>query len=381
MSKIKGIKYISPCLDNSGYAKAARGYILALHKLGIPLTLEPISFEKANPDLGKAGPIIESLIRKDIEYNVVIMHCTPEFWPKFREDSKFNVGYTIWETTKLHPSWPPFINNNADIIFVGCDWNVDIFKRSGVTLPIYSLPHAIPVDDVQEAATYSIEGLSDSTYTFGFVNQFVERKNPLAVIKAYWYAFQNNEDVALVMKTYRSDYSDSERDAIRRTITRLKEVTVFDNYPPIFFVSDMLSEDEMRALYKRFNCFISLDRGEGFGLSPFIAGSYGKPVIETGFGGVLTYLNSDNSYLIDYALSPVFGMPYSPWYKGDQLWAEANIYEAALTMRNVYENQEEAKLRGKKLKEYINTNFDDTTIGKKMITRLEATLCETVQKV
>ena len=42
---IKGIKYTAPVLDNSGYAKAARGNILALHKAGVPVTVNPISFE------------------------------------------------------------------------------------------------------------------------------------------------------------------------------------------------------------------------------------------------------------------------------------------------------------------------------------------------
>jgi glycosyltransferase involved in cell wall biosynthesis len=372
--KIKGIKYISPCLDNSGYAKAARGYILALHKLGIPLTLEPISFEKANPDLGKAGPIIKSLIRKDIEYNIVIMHCTPEFWSKFKEENKFNVGYTIWETTKLHPDWAPFINNNADLLLVGCTWNIDIFKSSGVKLPTYAVPHAIPIDDQLNAAEYNIEGLKDDTFVFGFVSQFTERKNPLSLLKAYWHAFQNKENVALVMKTYRSDYSEPEKDAIRRTIQRLKEVTIFDNYPPIFFVSDMLAEDEMRALYKRLNCYISLDKGEGFGLSPFIAGSYGKPIIATGFGGVLEYLKPDNSFLVDYTLEPVFGMPYTPWYKGDQLWAQADIKQASDYMYYVFTHQEEAVKKGKKLQSYIHTNLNDDIIGRQMVDLIAANI-------
>jgi hypothetical protein len=77
MPKIRGIKYISPLLDNSGYAAASRGNVLALHKLGIPLTLSPISFEEARPDLGADGEILNGLINKDIDYNVVLIHTTP----------------------------------------------------------------------------------------------------------------------------------------------------------------------------------------------------------------------------------------------------------------------------------------------------------------
>ena len=97
--KIKGIKYIGPIFDSSGYAQACRGNILALNSLGIPVTLQPISFEKMRPDLGEHGAILNSLRYKEIDYNIVIIHTTPEFWSKYKEVGKTNVGYTIWETT------------------------------------------------------------------------------------------------------------------------------------------------------------------------------------------------------------------------------------------------------------------------------------------
>ena len=56
--ELKGIKYIAPVFDTSGYAQASRGYILALNKLGVPLTLESVSFENISPpNLGEDGKI------------------------------------------------------------------------------------------------------------------------------------------------------------------------------------------------------------------------------------------------------------------------------------------------------------------------------------
>ena len=49
--KIKGIKYIGPIFDGSGYGKACRGNINALFNAGIPLTLSPISFDAKKPTL------------------------------------------------------------------------------------------------------------------------------------------------------------------------------------------------------------------------------------------------------------------------------------------------------------------------------------------
>jgi len=80
--EIKGIKYISPAFDSSGYAQASRGYILSLHKKGIPLMLDPVSFENWSTDLNKDSEILYELASKKIDYNTVIIHLTPEFWEK-----------------------------------------------------------------------------------------------------------------------------------------------------------------------------------------------------------------------------------------------------------------------------------------------------------
>ena len=265
--EIKGIKYIAPMLDGSGYAQAARGNIMALYQKGVPLTLSPISFEAARPDLGTDGKVLKSLVNKEIDYNIVIMHMTPEFYEKYREADKINLAYTIWETDKLHPKWPPYINDNVDKVLVGCEWNVGVFKNSGVTKPIGVVPHGINMDSFKDIKQFGINGLAEDDFVFYDIMQWVERKNPLAVIKAYWYAFQSPKDkVVLVLKTYRSDYSDQEKDAIKRTIRRLKQVTPADYYPKVLLILNMLSDEEMLGLHKRGNCYASLDRGEGFGL-------------------------------------------------------------------------------------------------------------------
>lgn len=368
--KIKGIKYISPYYDNSGYAKAARHNILALHKLGVPLTLSPMSFELARPDLGEHNQLFEELTNKKIDYNFVVIHSTPEFYSRYREDAAVNVGYTIWETSKLHPSWKDYINKNVSGLMVGCEWNIDIFKDCGIEVPIFNVPHCIASDGLENCTAFDVKGVDKDTFMFYSVFQFTERKCPTALVKAYWTAFQANEDVALVLKTYRSDYSDPEKEAIRTTIKRLKLTMPMERFPPVYLILDMLSESEMDGLNKRGDCYVSLDRGEGFGLSPFQAGAAAKPIIVTGFGGVTEYAKVDNSYLVDYQLTPVFGMAWSPWYRGDQYWAEPSVKHGTDLMRHVYKNQEEAKARGIKLQRYIKENFSYEIIGNKIIEAL-----------
>ena len=371
--EVKGIKYIAPCLDGSGYGQASRGNILALNSLGVPITVSPISFEQARPNTGKYGEVLEALIQKNIDYNVVLIHSTPEFWEKYKEKDKKVCGYTLWETTRLHRDWSAHVNNNVDKILVGSTWNIKVFKDSGINIPIGVVPHGINMNEYDDVVDFTVAGVNESTFMFYDIFQWTERKHPIALIKAYWYAFQNDEKVALVLKTYRNDYSDTEKDAIRTTINRLKAVTPSPNgsYARIYLISNMLSRDEILGLHKRGDCYVSLDRGEGFGLGPFEAGAIGNPIIVTGFGGVTEFAKETNSYLVDYSLTPVFGMPYSPWYTFDQLWAEPDILNASKLMKHVYNNRNEAKKIGEQLQRDIIKKFSWEEIGKKIIKELE----------
>jgi len=369
--EIKGIKYTAPFFDNSGYGQAARGNVLALHKLGIPLTINPISFEDKEPELGESGRILKSLVNRNIDYNINITHTTPEFWSKYREYNKKNLGYSIWETTKLHHQWPGYINDNVDAVMVGCEWNIDVFKNSGVAVPVFSVPHCVDFDEFKNVKPFHIKGIADDTFVFYDIMQWTERKNPVALVKAYWHAFQNNENVALVLKTYRSNYKEEEKNSIRTTLKRMKQIMPMKSYPNIYLILDMLSNDEIFGLHARGDCYVSLDRAEGFGLSPFFSGALGNPIIITGFGGSTEYAKPDNSYLVNYSLTPVSGMPWSPWYTGDQLWAETDVKHGVDLMRHVFNNKEEAKAKGLKLQKHIQNNFTYDVIGNKIINILK----------
>ncbi len=369
--EIKGVKYIAPFLDNSGYAQASRDNIMALYKAGIPLTLDPMSFEGARPNLGDTGRVINSLINKSIDYNIVLMQSTPEFWEKKRESDKTNVGFIFWETTKIHPDWEVLINTKADKLLVSCEWNKEVVEDCGITIPVGVVPNGIDTSEIKGVEPFTVKGVDKDAFVFYTIMQYTERKNPMDLLKAYWYAFQENENVALVLKTYRNNYSDGEKQIVRELLMLLKKNMPMDNHAKIYLIPDMLSNEEINGLHAAGDCYVSLDRGEGFGLGPFAAGAFNNPIIVTGFGGVTEYAKPDNSYLIDYQLTPVSGMWWTPWYKGEQLWAQANVVDAAEKMRHVFNNREEAANKGKLLGKFISEEFNFDVIGQRLIKELE----------
>jgi glycosyltransferase involved in cell wall biosynthesis len=104
----------------------------------------------------------------------------------------------------------------------------------------------------------------------------------------------------------------------------------------------------------------------------FEAGLAGKPVIATGRGGNMEYMDPDNSYPVPSSWDFVYGMStFNPWYLGNQQWARPHLPEAARLMRHVFDNREEAAERGKILREHIKTNFSWDKVAGQMIARLK----------
>lgn len=364
---LKGVKYIGPVFDSSGYAQAARGYVLSLYRLGIPVTIKSVSFEDGMSDFGEDGKILASLVDKKIDYNVVIIHLTADHCPKLREAGKINISYSVWETSKIPDEWVEWLNESVDAIMTASEWGAEVYRNSGVNVPVFTVPHGIDMEEYQDVEPYELTSVDPNAFKFYAIFQFFERKHPLALIKSYWNAFQNDENVALILKTYRLGFTDDEKQIIRDTLGRLKQTMPMDYYPPIYLILSRLDRSEILGLHKACDCLVHLDRGEGFGLVPFEAGAMGNPIAVTGWGGVLEYAKPENSYLIKYSLTPVFGMPWYPFYKGDQMWAEPDCGHAIRTMRDIYKNQTEAANKGRVLKDYITEHFNWDTVGQRMI--------------
>lgn len=358
---MKGIKFIAPFLDNSGYAEASRQFVKGLAQNNIPVMIKSISHEKNHPDLGEETTNLLNSLSAEIEYDVVLIHLTPEHYPYFKEDKKFNIGYVYWETSALHPEWVPLCNS-MDAMLVGCDWNVGAFLNSGVTVPVLSNPPGIDSKEFEGKEPYKIKGLPDDVFKFYSVFQWTERKNPRGLLKAYWNAFRTEDKVALILKTYRGSYEAREVAAVKNEIVRLKQMFPLPyKHPPIYFISQMLSRDEIIGTHLLGDCLVYLSRGEGLGLPHMEAGCVGNPVIATNLGGNTMFMQHDNSYPVRYSWTPVFGMPWIKWYLSNQMWAEPDIGHAINLMRHVYDNQEEAKEKGLRFKDRIETDFNWST--------------------
>jgi glycosyltransferase involved in cell wall biosynthesis len=130
-----------------------------------------------------------------------------------------------------------------------------------------------------------------------------------------------------------------------------------------------MNRDELTAVVKACDCFVSLHRSEGFGLGPAEAMSLGKPAIITNWSGNTDYMTADNCIPIAYDLVKL-AKDYGP-YKTDQHWAEPNLEQAADWMKKVARDPDLASRIGARAKETIQSNFSAPAVGKKIRARLE----------
>ncbi len=117
------------------------------------------------------------------------------------------------------------------------------------------------------------------------------------------------------------------------------------------------------------DCYVSLHRSEGFGLTLAEAMAIGKPVIGTGYSGNVDFMNAENSYLVDYTIARVG--PDCEIYPPEGEWAEPSVEHAAELMRSVYEDRERAAKLGARAREDIARTLSPRATGAAMRRRLE----------
>jgi glycosyltransferase involved in cell wall biosynthesis len=187
-------------------------------------------------------------------------------------------------------------------------------------------------------------GLSADRFVFLYLfdfHSYAERKNPLGLIQAFKKAFGDQEDVELLIKCSHSSFAP-------RTLALLRQACSGSN---IKLYDGVLAREAVYGLMAICDCYVSLHRSEGFGLTLAEAMNLGKPVIATAYSGNVDFMTSSNSFLVNYGLVEI-ERDYGPYKKGG-IWAEPDLNHAAQLMRHVYEDQGEAATVGQRAREDV----------------------------
>jgi len=343
------LKKVSPSIlyigqyGTSGYASAAKQYIADYVLKGIPVTWQPLKFDTSElHDDCYVNILAKSAINRKIQYDTVILHCTPDLWKRYITENdnvwknKKIIGYTVWETNRLKPEWVDAINSVHEV-WCPSTYNERCFIESGVIIPIKVVPHLFYKKKLPTES--KIRELDDDRYTFYNISELNHRKNVLEMVDSFCAEFTYDDSVQLLLKLHYKDHSAANKEHCKNQIDGI--LSKYSNPPKVVVICDSLNEDRLLALHAHGDCYVSLTRSEGFGLTIFDAYNYGKRVIVTGYGGQLDYLGVQYSGLVNYTLVDVNNMESfnGNYNHSDQLWAQPDVQHFRKLIRNCYENQ------------------------------------------
>lgn len=391
---MQGLKYIS-WGDSTGYAVAAKSYVRGLLDAGLDITWAPMlpGAERYQLETVTTWPCqkLDSICNREITYDTVLIHTVPEYYPALIEQERSHgrrvFGYTVWELETLPQHWPEILNR-LDGVLVPCEWNVDVFRRSGVSVPIHVVPHISQFEDFPGAGQAAHAVLQNrlghtwskpAPFVFYTVGFWSNRKAPYLALEAYLQAFNGNDPVLLVMKTSKNDITGWHRHwrngfrlrhpSPARHIAKM--LSQYSNPARVSLIADeSLSDEEMLALHERGDCFVSLTRAEGWGLGAFEAARLGKPVVMTGYGGQLDFLDGELSHLVDYTLVPVYEPTWSASYKPSDQWAEPSVEQAARYLRQVFDAPSVARQKAAQQAAVVTEKFSKTAVIRALIKAL-----------
>ncbi|HQF96067.1 MAG TPA: glycosyltransferase [Microthrixaceae bacterium] len=239
-------------------------------------------------------------------------------------DGRYNIGLWYWETDVLSDRQVAALGL-IDEIWGSTQYLVDIFAAH-TTRPVVRIP--VPLEFRQAPPTPGRrEALGlDERFTFLFTFDFfsiVERKNPLELVEAYTAAFSPEDGCRLILKSINGARHLSESEELRAAFGDRDDIELWDRY---------LDADERLALVADVDCYVSLHRSEGLGLTMAEAMAAGTPVIATGYSGNLDFMLPGSALLVD---ATEIEIGPGSFYPEHGHWAQPDLAHATDLLRQV----------------------------------------------
>jgi glycosyltransferase involved in cell wall biosynthesis len=173
-------------------------------------------------------------------------------------------------------------------------------------------------------------------------NSYASRKNPGAAIDAFREAYgENPEHVKLVIKI--NNPKDEDIAFVEEHIGGTAGYTL---------ITERMDKEKLNSLIRLCDVFISLHRGEGFGLVMAEAMMLGTPCVATNWSANTEFMNEETACMVGYELVPVNGE--YPGDDGTMQWAEPDVQQAAEFLKRLREEPEYYKEKAEKGFQYIS---------------------------
>ena len=343
----------------TGLGESVRGMIRALETAQTSHDLYDLTDHYARKhDLEFAEKVI-SCNSTEGKYETCILHINadqvPYQIPRYPSSlickSTRRIAYWYWETEILPQTQVPAANY-FDEIWVATKFVQEALIRSGVRVPVRVIPPAmssLPTTLFDRDYFNLPQGRQICLSVFD-ATSFLGRKNPLGVVKAMKRLYETiDPPPILVLKTTNMKEYD------------LKKLIEFSYPLEIIVYNRYFTREETLSLISVADCFISLHRAEGLGLSLIDAMRLGTPLVATDYSGPKDFVTHDNAFLVPWKYcatrwedGPYFG----------SLWADPDIEVAAKLIESALGGGKHIESHIRQAKQTVEEYFSRLRVSK-----------------
>lgn len=283
----------------------------------------------------------------DIDYHVNF--CSPHY---YQYKSKYNVGYTPWESTKVPESWK-YNMARCNEIWTTSNFVKDVYQQNNIHSNIYVIPHGVSPEWT------ILERELTGKFNFIHVGGDSKRKNPQLVVDAFLELFDGDTDYQLILKYNKFCHAEVYLDG---------NLVPAINHPQIIGISNDFTVDELVLLYHKCHCMVYPTSGEGFGMIPLESMATGLPTILTNETGC-----KDFSHLgIGLDATWVAAEWHNYIYNDDTgLWASPNYDQLIDLMQNVVNEYDEISSMALNSAKIIHSEWSWDATADKILARLQ----------
>lgn len=213
----------------------------------------------AKKNLGKI------VIYEDVLYTISHTYFTKKF--KGAPKNQIRFAYSMLESSEIPKRWAYTLNEHFDAVLVPDPFLVEVYKNSGVNIPIFVLPLGLNLDNLKERP---LKTQANIPFTFANFGTCISRKNHRDLILAFNQAFGSDPKVRLWINCKHTS-----NDLFTKLQSLVKEL----NASNILLTNHCFSKDEYIQNFDRIDCYVNTTMSEGFSIQPREAMTLGIPCI------------------------------------------------------------------------------------------------------
>lgn len=356
-----GVDVIGFLTAEHGIGEAARLLVESLQAAQVPMSTidygntasrRGVDFQADNR--GKYRTVIAA-VNAELNEPMVGM-----FGEEFFSDT-YRIGQWFWEL-ETAPPWYRTSYKYVDELWAPTRFIAEMLKREAPeTVVIKHMPLPLRQPHLTPGVTKRDLDVPDDflfLFTFDFMS-VMKRKNPIAVVQAFKKAFREGMGPVLVLKSINSDSRPKASRELREAIGSRRDIIWRDGY---------MDKEMVSALMNNCDCYVSLHRSEGLGLTLAEAMLLGKPVIATGYSGNMDFMSPETALCVPWRRVRVGRNADA--YDRRATWAEPDVNSAAEMMKWVYMNQNDGKQMGDRAQRDLESRFSQEVTGSRMRDRL-----------